>query len=284
MKCASILYKNSEGTCLVYSTTTCRSPMGIGTASAIMPFLMTHSTLLPRLNLPQFRIFPPASPFSPYPIHFIPYSGLHRTTFASQQLWVRHPLWSAHVPPHWLWLWHHEIMWIYVNGVVQTVTWVNITGHIEVQTLKNFNCMWTRDLQILPLSATTCSIKYAHVMTVVSPSTSMVIVQGNHLIYTIFMIKIPQNVSCDFLLIFVIDLHCIITPHLTSREIFLNLFTSIVEICNKFAPSELNHCSNGQTASTFKYPIKALRDIGCHCPVTSSTIMWLGPFVQILTH
>ena len=78
MKYASILYKNSEGTCLVYSTTTCRSPIGIGTASAIMPLLMTHSTLLPRLNIPQFRIFPPASPFSPYPIHFIPYSGLHQ--------------------------------------------------------------------------------------------------------------------------------------------------------------------------------------------------------------
>ena len=70
----SILYKNSEGTCLVYSTTTCRSPTRIGTTSAVMPFLMTHSASLPRLNLPQVLIFPSASPFSPYPINFIPYS------------------------------------------------------------------------------------------------------------------------------------------------------------------------------------------------------------------
>ncbi|KAM3687010.1 hypothetical protein ACJW31_10G043900 [Castanea mollissima] len=110
-------------------------------------------------------------------------------------------------------------------------------------------------------------------MTVVSPSTSMVIVRGKHLIYTSFMIKIPDSVTCSFLRIFGIHLHCIITPHLTSREIFRNFFMSIVEICNKFGPSKLNHCRNGQTAGTFQYPIKALRDIGCHCPVTSSTIM-----------
>ena len=268
-----ILYKNIEGTCLVCSTTTCWSPMGIGTTSAVMPLLMTHCASLPRLNLPQVRIFPPASPLLPYPIHFIPYSWLHRTTFATQQLWVRHPPWSANVPPQWLWLWHHKIMWICENGVVQTVTWINIAGRIEMQTFKNFNCMWTRDLQVLPLSTTTSSIKYAHIMTVISPSSSMVVIRGNDLIYTLCMIIIPQSVSCNFLLIFVTDLHCIITPHLTSREIRSNLFMSIVEICNKFKPSELNHCSNGQTAGTFKHPIKALRDIGCHCPVTSSTIM-----------
>ena len=172
----SILYKNSEGTCLVCSTTTCRSPTGIGTASAIMPLLMTHFASLPWLNLPQVRIFPPTSLFSPYPIHFIPYSWLHRMTFGPQQLWVRHPSWSANVVPQWLWLWHHKMMWTCVNGVVQTVTWVNIASHIEVQTFKNFNCMWTRDLQVLPLSATICSSKYVHFIIVVSPSTSMVVV------------------------------------------------------------------------------------------------------------
>ena len=186
----SILYKNSNSTCLVCSTTACWSPTGIGTSFAVMPLFMTHSTLLPRLNLPQVQIFPPASPFSLYPIHFIPYSWLHRKTFGPQQLWVKHPPWSANVPPQWLWLWHHKLICICVNGVIQTVTWVNIAGRIEVQTLKNFNCMWTRDLKVLPLSTTTCSSKYVHFMTVVSPSTSMVVVRGNHLIYTNFMIKI----------------------------------------------------------------------------------------------
>ena len=128
----SILYKNSEGTCLVCSTATCRSPVGIGTTSAVMPLLMTRSTSLPQLNLPQVRIFPPASPLSPYPIHFIPYSWLHRTTFGPQQQWVRHPPWSANVPPQWLWTWHHKMMWICVNCVVQTITWVNIASHIVV--------------------------------------------------------------------------------------------------------------------------------------------------------
>ena len=179
----SILYKNRESTCLVCSTITCRSPMGIGTTFVVMSLLMTHCASLPRLNLPQVWIFPPASPFSSYPSHFISYSWLHRTTFALQHLWIRHPSWSAFVPPQWLWLWHHKIMWICVNGVVQTVTWVNIAGHIEVQTLKNFNCMWTRDLQVLPLSATTCSSKYAHFMTVVSPSTFVVVVRGIHPFY-----------------------------------------------------------------------------------------------------
>ena len=175
-------------------------------------------------------------------------------------------------------------MWICVNGVVQTITWVNIAGRIKLQTLKDFNCMWTRDLNIFPLSTTTCSSQYVYFMTVVSPSTSIVIVQGKHLIYTTFMIKCPHSVSWSFVHIFGIDPHGIITLHLTLREIISNFFMSIMEICNKFAPSELNHCSNGQIAGTFKYPIKALRDIGCHCSITSFTIMWLGPFVQILTH
>ena len=135
----SILYKHS--TYLVCNITACRSPTGIGTSSTIMPLFMTHFASLPWLNLPQVRLFPPASWFSPYPIHFIPYSWLHRLTFGLQQIWVRHPSWVANFPPQWLWLWHHKLMWICVNGVVQTITWVNIASQINSQTLKNFNCM-----------------------------------------------------------------------------------------------------------------------------------------------
>ena len=73
-------------------------------------------------------------------------------------------------------------------------------------------------------------------MTMVSPSTSMVIVRGNHLIYTIFMIKIPQSVSYDLLLIFVIDLHYIITPHLTSRDLLEFVYVdrgNMQQVCTK---------------------------------------------------
>ena len=152
---------------------------------------MTHSTSLPWLNLLQVRILPLASSFSLYPIHFIPYSWLHMTTFGSQQIWVRHPLWLANIPPQWLWLWYYKLMWICVNDVVQIVTWVNIAGCIKLQTLKNFNCMWTRDLNVLLLFTTTCSSQYVYFMTMVSPSTAIVVVRGKYLIYTSFMIKFP---------------------------------------------------------------------------------------------
>ena len=135
----SIIYKNS--TYLVCNTTACESPTGIGTFFKVMPLFMTHSASLPRLNLHQVQIFPLASQFSSYPIHFIPYSWLHKTTFGPQQIWVRHPPWPANVSPQWLWLWHHKLMWICVNDVVQTITWVNIASQFNSQTLKNFNCM-----------------------------------------------------------------------------------------------------------------------------------------------
>ena len=160
-------------------------------------------------------------------------------------------------------------MCICMNDIVQTITWVNIAGHIEVQTLKNFNCMWTRDLNIFPLSTITCSSKYVHFMTVF-PLPPLWLLYEVSTWYTQIswlnaLIVCPAH--------FWHKPHGIITPHLTLREIRSNFFMSIMEICNKFAPSELNHCNNGQTMGTFKYPIKALKDIGCHCPVTSSTIM-----------
>ena len=106
-----ILYKSI--TYLVWIITACRSPTGKRTSSAVMPMLMTQSIALLLLNLPQVRIWPPASWFSLDPIHLIPYPRLHRSTFGPQQVWVRHPLWTIHIPPQWhvlairftSWLW-----------------------------------------------------------------------------------------------------------------------------------------------------------------------------------
>ena len=150
-----ILYKNI--TYIVWIITACRSPTRKPTSSTVMPMLMTQSTALLLLNLPQVRIWPSASRFSPDPIHLISYPRHHKSTFAPQQVWVRHPLWTVYIPPQWLWLWHHKCMWVDANGVVQTITWVNIYSHILPQVLKSFNCMWTRDLSTFPLSTTTCS-------------------------------------------------------------------------------------------------------------------------------
>ena len=131
----SILYKNSDNTSLVNSTTACQSPTGIGTSSAVMPLFMIHSASLPRLNLPQVRIFPPASLFSLYPIHFIPYSWLHRTTFGPQQLWVRHPSWSANVPPQWLTLAPqidvHMYEWRCLNCNIGQYSWSHWDADLE---------------------------------------------------------------------------------------------------------------------------------------------------------
>ena len=150
-----ILYKSI--TYLVWIITACRSPMRKRTSSTVMPMLMTQSTALLLLNLPQVRIWPLASRFLPDPIHLISYPRRPRSTYGPQQVWVRHPLWIVHIPPQWLWLWHHKWMWVGTNGIVQTITWVNICSRILPQVLKSFNCMGTRDLSTLPLSTTTCS-------------------------------------------------------------------------------------------------------------------------------
>ena len=92
-----ILYKSI--TYLVWIITACRSPIGKRTSSTIMLMLMTQSTALLLLNLPQVIIWPPASQFLLDPIHLIPYPRLHRSTFGPQQVWVRHPLWTVHTPP-----------------------------------------------------------------------------------------------------------------------------------------------------------------------------------------
>ena len=137
-----ILYKSI--TYLVWIIAACRSPTGKRTSSTVMPMLMTQSTALLLLNLPQVRIWPPASRFSPNPIHLISYPRRHRSTFAPQQFWVRHPLLTIHILSQWLWLWHHKCMWVGMNGIHQTITWVNICSRILPQVLKSFNCMWTR--------------------------------------------------------------------------------------------------------------------------------------------
>ena len=151
-----ILYKFF--TYLVWIIIACRSPMVKRTSSTVMPILMTQSIALLLLNLPQVRIWPPASRFLPDPIHLISYPRLHKLTFGPQQVWVRHPLWTVHIPPQWLWLWHYKCMWVGVNGILQTITWVNICSRTLPQVLKSRNCMWTRDLSILPLSTMTCSV------------------------------------------------------------------------------------------------------------------------------
>ena len=91
-----ILYKSI--TYLVWIITARRSPTGKRTSSMVMPTLMTQSITLLLLNLPQVRIWPPASRFSSDPIHLISYPRRHKSTFASQQFWVKHPLWTIHIP------------------------------------------------------------------------------------------------------------------------------------------------------------------------------------------
>ena len=66
-----ILYKSI--TYLVWIITACRSPIGKWTSSTIMLMLMTQSTTLLLLNLPQVRIWPSASRVSSNPIHLILY-------------------------------------------------------------------------------------------------------------------------------------------------------------------------------------------------------------------
>ena len=151
-----ILYKFF--TYLVWIITVCQSLTGKRTFSTVMPMLMTQSAALLLLNLPQVRIWPPASRFSLDPIHLILCPRLHRLTFGLQQVGVRHPFWTIHISPQWLWLWHHKCMWVGANDVLQTITWVNICSRILPQVLKSCNCMWTRDLLILALSTTTCSV------------------------------------------------------------------------------------------------------------------------------
>ena len=58
--------------------------------------------------------------------------------------------------------------------------------------------------------------------------------------------------------IFQIRGHDICTPSLTLQQIMSNFFALVMEICNKFGPSELNHCGNRKALCTFQYTIEAL--------------------------
>ena len=48
----------------------------------------------------------------------------------------------------------------------------------------------------------------------------------------------------------------------------------IVKVRVHFVKCELNHCSYGQATCTFKYPIEALRQVGCHCPILVPMVMY----------
>ena len=122
-------------TYLLWNMTTCGSATGLRTFTAVMLGNMTRSTCLLGLTLYQICVLPPPSRFSiliPYSIHLIPYSRLHWSTFSPQQCWIRQPLWPHGIPPQRLRLWNHKCMLISVKGIVQTITWVNICGRINM--------------------------------------------------------------------------------------------------------------------------------------------------------
>ena len=154
------MHKYLPSTYLVWNMTACGSATGLRTFSAVMPGSMTQSTCLLGLTLYQICVLPPPSQFSiliPHSIHLISYSWLHWSTFGPQQCWIRQPLWPYGIPPKWLWLRNHKCMLISVKGIVQTITWVNICGRINIYIVTYSNCMWTLDPFVLPFPTTACS-------------------------------------------------------------------------------------------------------------------------------
>ena len=110
----------------------------------VMTLLMTHSTFRSGLTLP--------------PIHLVPYSCWHKSTFVLQHLGVRVQLWVDNLLPQWLILGQMKIMWVGVKSLLQTITWVNIHHCIDTFPDTNYNYMWTKDLIDFPFATCACII------------------------------------------------------------------------------------------------------------------------------